>query len=1217
MIPAPAPRPGSPAAAAGRIEQWRRELSAHSGPNTLLWADPAVILDITHAHPGGLAKLLAGRTTRLSELYREAATRLRAVARARVIHATYLDLARERGLPGSYLAIGRATWTERRGPRPSAPIFLRRAILVPHDARLDDFDVVAIAEPEFNPALRSFLESTGGGYLPFEDLVSMSIRPHGFDPARAYAALSQAWPGPPGWSIAADLWLTTFGYSKLSTLADFHRLATGIPEHPVLGPLARGSVSGPVLGQVGTPADPELTTVLDADPDQIAVLEAVRAGGSVVLDAGPGTGKSQTIINVLADQARQGRRTLVVAASADSRRAISGRLGHVGLGGLLTEPGSDRAPGGRRPGPPARVQSDWSSAGPELRDHMTLMHRPRMPWGISLDQVQERIAGVCARAEPPRSKVRLSGADLSAMGPEELREWTAVLQDAAADGAWPVPGAPADPWWGAAIGEGAAASRAEVSASALSAEAFAAFETAFRATFEGISVPPLRTLGEYGAFIDGMARLRSVLDLFRLGIFEAPLEDWTSAGGGAFDRWKHDRAIRALIRPGGNAASAQALVVEALAVRPLWHQVRGSRIMPGQVQGIATIQQAYARLAQDADFLTATLAGEVDLFAEPLPHLHARMAHLRATTDRLATLARVNPQLDRARAAGLSALIEDLAQRRVAASEVGAELEFAWLASVLATVTAADPAYARAGGDQLRAARSRFRDVDRSVQAAYAADLARAAAASGSSVVLTSPYAVGLHVQADDSFDLVVVDDAQALTAAEAAGALTRAPQALIVGDSRLPGPQPFTATAGGALAPDPGSTSLLAEAAALWPVLSLSWHYRSQDPRLIEPVLRGRYDAGRTFPTPHESGGYRIEAVPLTDPDQGPADQALLDQAVRIVLTSARLRPSETLAVVTLVPDLAERIGAALAATMDSSVAGFFADDADEPVVITDAAHATGLVRDAVVLVLGPESLDALATPAGAALLTAGASRARARLTVLHTLDMAQVRAAAQQHPAQPGIGLLARLLEPGQLPSAILRSAAIGGGQGQAASPTDPQNPSSMLLDDLARRLKARGLSVRTAVAPGIVDLAVADPFSWSQSGLAVQVDGPAYAALGSMRMRDRLVQEQLLRLGWRPLKILTVDLFRDPAREEARIVSTMERIAAGDTRTGPISRPRRARRPATGGASGSSEAGQPAPELEQTRDDTDAGWGEAAGGQGDPRDRWIAENRPPHWG
>lgn len=57
------------------------------------------------------------------------------------------------------------------------------------------------------------------------------------------------------------------------------------------------------------------------------------------------------------------------------------------------------------------------------------------------------------------------------------------------------------------------------------------------------------------------------------------------------------------------------------------------------------------------------------------------------------------------------------------------------------------------------------------------------------------------------------------------------------------------------------------------------------------------------------------------------------------------------------------------------------------------------------------------------------------------------------------------------------------------------------------------------------------------------------------------------------------------------------------------------RRVTRPATGGAeeppgTGTDQA------LDQTRDDTDAGWGERPEG-GDARDRWYLEQRPPHWG
>ncbi|GAA4360098.1 hypothetical protein [Angustibacter luteus] len=55
----------------------------------------------------------------------------------------------------------------------------------------------------------------------------------------------------------------------------------------------------------------------------------------------------------------------------------------------------------------------------------------------------------------------------------------------------------------------------------------------------------------------------------------------------------------------------------------------------------------------------------------------------------------------------------------------------------------------------------------------------------------------------------------------------------------------------------------------------------------------------------------------------------------------------------------------------------------------------------------------------------------------------------------------------------------------------------------------------------------------------------------------------------------------------------------------------RRRRATRPATGGPA-SESAG------EQTKDDTDAGWGEAPDRdeKRDQHEQWLHEQRPPHW-
>ena len=65
-----------------------------------------------------------------------------------------------------------------------------------------------------------------------------------------------------------------------------------------------------------------------------------------------------------------------------------------------------------------------------------------------------------------------------------------------------------------------------------------------------------------------------------------------------------------------------------------------------------------------------------------------------------------------------------------------------------------------------------------------------------------------------------------------------------------------------------------------------------------------------------------------------------------------------------------------------------------------------------------------------------------------------------------------------------------------------------------------------------------------------LAVESDGPQYAAMRTTRDRDRLRAEQLERLGWRHLRVWSTDVFRDPARDVSRILEAAGvREAPGD--------------------------------------------------------------------
>ncbi len=110
-------------------------------------------------------------------------------------------------------------------------------------------------------------------------------------------------------------------------------------------PLVRGLLDGrlsdvPELGVVSGVRGPAAVAELDsvvaaapiaADGSQAQAIAAARAGHSFVLEGPPGTGKSQTITNILADQMAQGRRVLFVAEKGAALDVVRHRLGEIGL----------------------------------------------------------------------------------------------------------------------------------------------------------------------------------------------------------------------------------------------------------------------------------------------------------------------------------------------------------------------------------------------------------------------------------------------------------------------------------------------------------------------------------------------------------------------------------------------------------------------------------------------------------------------------------------------------------------------------------------------------------------------------------------------------------------------------------------------------------------------------------------------------------------------
>ena len=249
----------------------------------------------------------------------------------------------EQGVNILYLALGFLTWFEDKAsavPR-EAPLVLLPVELVrnqrtsTYDLRLRDEELLT------NLPLQQRLKDDFGIALPPIEMGE------DWRPSDYHAQVEAIVAGRPRWRVDRDAQqLGFFSFSKLLMYLDLaldawpdgaleaHGLTRGLlyegfdAEPPLFGPEDR-------LDDVLPPE--RMFHVVDADASQAKVIEEVRAGRNLVVQGPPGTGKSQTIANIVAAAAKEGKTVLFVAEKMAALSVVHDRLVKVGLGDVCLE----------------------------------------------------------------------------------------------------------------------------------------------------------------------------------------------------------------------------------------------------------------------------------------------------------------------------------------------------------------------------------------------------------------------------------------------------------------------------------------------------------------------------------------------------------------------------------------------------------------------------------------------------------------------------------------------------------------------------------------------------------------------------------------------------------------------------------------------------------------------------------------------------------------
>ena len=244
----------------------------------------------------------------------------------------------ESGVNALYLALGFLRWRpkganakECRAPVLLMPVQMsRKSVREGYTvSRLDD-------DTMLNATLVEFLRAEFG--ISVQGLDPLPEDDSGVDVAKVFATFREAVKGMEGWDIEEDAAIGNFSFGKFVMWKDLTARADQLGSHPFVSHLMKGGGDYDDGIEVFPPEEiashikyGELFTPLSADSSQLAAVLYSAMGKSFVLHGPPGTGKSQTITNLIAHNLALGRRVLFVSEKKAALDVVHRRLASVGL----------------------------------------------------------------------------------------------------------------------------------------------------------------------------------------------------------------------------------------------------------------------------------------------------------------------------------------------------------------------------------------------------------------------------------------------------------------------------------------------------------------------------------------------------------------------------------------------------------------------------------------------------------------------------------------------------------------------------------------------------------------------------------------------------------------------------------------------------------------------------------------------------------------------
>ncbi|MGB1196588.1 MAG: AAA domain-containing protein [Synechococcus sp.] len=1220
-----------------RFQRWADELVDLTARNELINFKVTKTSTIL-PEPKGLSKLLKGDTVAIKDLCD--LTDPDQVKPAKGAIKTAIEFKEQRGIEVLKLASGFATWKTDKISNANAPLFLYSVELENEGGAFINTKLRLVdTEPEINPVLILHLQrrmAVGINDESFEELEELTEE-------KLWELFASQCPADLEIQKLDGHAIKNLKYPNLPMVADLQNATESLEENTLIAALAGDAESKDALREDISDARQDAPNfippkqeflVLDADSSQQWAINTALQGQNLVIEGPPGTGKSQTIANLIACYIAAGKSVLFVAEKRAAIDAVKKRIDYVGLGDCFFDLHSSEAVR-KRPTEPffsaleeikSVPDTDFSAQQLELEevrqklvDRSAAIQTKQEPWKCSYLEVLD--LAMEAGNEPTRS-FDLDVSCLDAINLEQIRGIEKCLSELISLAAKDLlarhsPIAKSikngqlqttqairsalealDKLKGAQRSIKGWLKEVEAKARSTGAEVLVQSPHQIQPILDNLDV-----IGEsLGLIAPDLRKLPSVAQLKRLKV-DLAQPFFLRCFKYLFDRSYRDSlaglksALQEDVQPTAETLRAACRSVSALSSLHAMGVPAGARTYPKDLRDTLTnFFEALSRLNSLMEDWSPDSCSikEVDAVISRFEEIRTQLPF---ATDLHRELKNLEQLI-----AGSRELFDQMLDRLCAgesAKPICDGLKKEWSNHVEEAIRIQSPALRNSGRQYLDRNIETFRERDANhirtngtrirrlcAERAHAirnthpeqADLietqhkrrrkrksARQLFAETPELLKAlkpcwamSPLVVSELLPPDKAFfDVVIFDEASQIVPFEAVTSILRGKQTIVAGDSKQLSPTStsFFATKENeeeiSTSDDPEddafdavdeAESLLEAVKAVLPgqgVRTLSWHYRSEDERLIafsnqHPELYGRRLVTAPSTSLEPPFEYHLVEGQLNDVT-GKSPRAEIQRTVQVAKRHLTFCPDLSLAVIALGSEHARNIQNEFDRQLgeDPSIQLFPEGRPDEKFIIRHLESIQGDERDVVILSTGygPREIGKLRYDfgpinrdknlSGLRRLNVAVTRARKRVEVVSTINPYQYDDNKLNSIGAKGLIQYLRFVHSG------------GEDLGDLSADTVPMNPFEQDIYDSLRK-QGIGMVPQYGVSGYRLDFAVQHPDSPGRFILAIEADGASYHSSETARDRDRIRQAHLEKLGWQFHRIWSTEWFRNKETE-----------------------------------------------------------------------------------